>query len=51
MLRAPGRRRGRCARLHLRQPCRHREGGGDRHTLAHELTHVSQQRQGPVAGP
>ncbi|WP_443033992.1 eCIS core domain-containing protein [Streptomyces sp. CA2R106] len=26
------------------------EGGGDRHTLAHELTHVLQQRQGPVAG-
>ncbi|MFF0428613.1 DUF4157 domain-containing protein [Streptomyces sp. NPDC004520] len=26
------------------------EGGGDRHTLAHELTHVVQQRQGPVAG-
>lgn len=26
------------------------EGGGDRHTLAHELTHVIQQRQGPVAG-
>ncbi|MFF7370328.1 DUF4157 domain-containing protein [Streptomyces tricolor] len=25
-------------------------GGGDRHTLAHELTHVVQQRQGPVAG-
>ncbi|MFB7910656.1 DUF4157 domain-containing protein [Kitasatospora sp. NPDC056076] len=25
-------------------------GGGDRHTLAHELTHVIQQRQGPVAG-
>ncbi|MFJ2111566.1 MULTISPECIES: DUF4157 domain-containing protein [unclassified Streptomyces] len=24
--------------------------GGDRHTLAHELTHVIQQRQGPVAG-
>ncbi|MFF2081159.1 DUF4157 domain-containing protein [Kitasatospora sp. NPDC058162] len=26
------------------------EGGGDRHTLAHELTHVIQQRNGPVAG-
>jgi hypothetical protein len=26
------------------------EGGGDRHTLAHELTHVIQQSQGPVAG-
>nr|WP_234435096.1 MULTISPECIES: DUF4157 domain-containing protein [Streptomyces] len=26
------------------------EGGGDRHTLAHELTHVIQQRQGPVPG-
>lgn len=26
------------------------EGGGDRQTLAHELTHVIQQRQGPVAG-
>ncbi|MEV8565065.1 DUF4157 domain-containing protein [Streptomyces sp. NPDC051322] len=26
------------------------EGGGDRHTLAHELTHVVQQRQGPVSG-
>ncbi|MCD5352038.1 DUF4157 domain-containing protein [Kineosporia mesophila] len=26
------------------------EGGEDRHTLAHELTHVIQQRQGPVAG-
>ncbi|MER7167210.1 DUF4157 domain-containing protein [Micromonospora sp. NPDC000207] len=25
-------------------------GGGDRHTLAHELTHVIQQRLGPVAG-
>ena len=25
-------------------------GGGDRHTLAHELTHVIQQRRGPVAG-
>ncbi|WP_406528308.1 DUF4157 domain-containing protein [Streptomyces sp. I8-5] len=25
-------------------------GGGDRHTLAHELTHVIQQRQGPVPG-
>ncbi|MET9614271.1 eCIS core domain-containing protein [Kitasatospora indigofera] len=25
-------------------------GGGDSHTLAHELTHVIQQRQGPVAG-
>ncbi|MFI2318367.1 eCIS core domain-containing protein [Streptomyces sp. CB00072] len=26
------------------------EGGADRHTLAHELAHVIQQRQGPVAG-
>jgi hypothetical protein len=26
------------------------EGGDDRHTLAHELTHVIQQRRGPVAG-
>ncbi|MGW1212316.1 eCIS core domain-containing protein [Streptomyces sp. NPDC002499] len=26
------------------------EGGADRHTLAHELTHVVQQRSGPVAG-
>ncbi|WBP91005.1 eCIS core domain-containing protein [Kitasatospora cathayae] len=26
------------------------EGGGDKHTLAHELTHVIQQRHGPVAG-
>ncbi|WP_328318162.1 eCIS core domain-containing protein [Streptomyces sp. NBC_00388] len=26
------------------------QGGGDKHTLAHELTHVIQQRQGPVAG-
>ncbi|MDO0938867.1 DUF4157 domain-containing protein [Streptomyces sp. DG2A-72] len=25
------------------------EGGADKHTLAHELTHVIQQRQGPVA--
>ncbi|WP_372454694.1 eCIS core domain-containing protein [Streptomyces buecherae] len=25
-------------------------GGSDRHTLAHELTHVIQQRQGPVTG-
>ncbi|MFF4257668.1 DUF4157 domain-containing protein [Streptomyces sp. NPDC001663] len=25
-------------------------GGGDRHTLAHELTHVVQQRRGPVPG-
>ncbi|GAA1197703.1 DUF4157 domain-containing protein [Pseudonocardia alaniniphila] len=25
-------------------------GAGDRHTLAHELTHVIQQRRGPVAG-
>ncbi|MFJ9712650.1 DUF4157 domain-containing protein [Streptomyces sp. NPDC101234] len=25
-------------------------GGTDRHTLAHELTHVIQQRSGPVAG-
>lgn len=25
-------------------------GDADRHTLAHELTHVVQQRQGPVAG-
>ncbi|WLQ34463.1 DUF4157 domain-containing protein [Streptomyces castrisilvae] len=26
------------------------EGGADGHTLAHELTHVIQQRQGPVTG-
>lgn len=26
------------------------EGGRDKHTLAHELTHVIQQRRGPVAG-
>lgn len=26
------------------------EGGADRHTLAHELIHVIQQRRGPVAG-
>ncbi|MFJ2769209.1 DUF4157 domain-containing protein [Streptomyces sp. NPDC087300] len=26
------------------------EGGADPHTLAHELTHVIQQRQGPVVG-
>ena len=26
------------------------ESGADRHTLAHELTHVIQQRSGPVAG-
>jgi ABC-type oligopeptide transport system ATPase subunit len=26
------------------------EGGGGKHTLAHELTHVIQQRQGHVAG-
>ncbi|MEN3615268.1 DUF4157 domain-containing protein [Plantactinospora sp. ZYX-F-223] len=26
------------------------QGGADRHTLAHELTHVIQQRSGPVAG-
>jgi hypothetical protein len=26
------------------------DGGADRHTLAHELTHVIQQRQGPVSG-
>ncbi|MFJ9183705.1 DUF4157 domain-containing protein [Streptomyces anulatus] len=26
------------------------DGGNDRHTLAHELTHVIQQRQGPVSG-
>lgn len=26
------------------------EGGGDKHTLAHELTHVIQQRQGAVSG-
>ncbi|MEV8566704.1 DUF4157 domain-containing protein [Streptomyces sp. NPDC051322] len=26
------------------------QGGEDKHTLAHELTHVIQQRQGPVAG-
>jgi hypothetical protein len=25
-------------------------GGGDRHTLAHELAHVVQQREGPVVG-
>jgi len=25
-------------------------GGGDRHTLAHELSHVIQQRSGPVSG-
>jgi hypothetical protein len=25
-------------------------GGADKHTLAHELTHVIQQRQGPVTG-
>ncbi|WP_244204618.1 DUF4157 domain-containing protein [Streptomyces africanus] len=25
-------------------------GGGDKHTLAHELTHVVQQRGGPVSG-
>ncbi|MFD8980373.1 DUF4157 domain-containing protein [Streptomyces sp. NPDC059564] len=25
-------------------------GGADRHTLAHELTHVIQQRRGPVSG-
>ncbi|MFI2608404.1 DUF4157 domain-containing protein [Kitasatospora sp. NPDC018619] len=25
-------------------------GGGDAHTLAHELTHVIQQRRGPVSG-
>ncbi|MER0446400.1 DUF4157 domain-containing protein [Streptomyces sp. Edi4] len=25
-------------------------GGADKHTLAHELTHVIQQRKGPVAG-
>jgi hypothetical protein len=25
-------------------------GAGDRHTMAHELTHVIQQRQGPVSG-
>ncbi|MFJ8885962.1 DUF4157 domain-containing protein [Streptomyces sp. NPDC102402] len=25
-------------------------GGGDKHTLAHELTHVVQQREGPVSG-
>ncbi|MEV4442587.1 DUF4157 domain-containing protein [Streptomyces sp. NPDC049577] len=25
-------------------------GGGDKHTLAHELTHVIQQSQGPVSG-
>ncbi|MFD0634669.1 DUF4157 domain-containing protein [Catenulispora yoronensis] len=25
-------------------------GGGDRHTLAHELSHVLQQRRGPVSG-
>jgi hypothetical protein len=26
------------------------DGGADKHTLAHELTHVIQQRQGPVTG-
>lgn len=26
------------------------DGGADKHTLAHELTHVIQQRSGPVAG-
>jgi hypothetical protein len=26
------------------------QGGGDKHILAHELVHVIQQRQGPVAG-
>lgn len=26
------------------------QGGADKHTLAHELTHVIQQRSGPVAG-
>ncbi|QNP76203.1 DUF4157 domain-containing protein [Streptomyces roseirectus] len=26
------------------------KGGGDPHTLAHELTHVVQQRRGPVSG-
>ncbi|MET9657765.1 DUF4157 domain-containing protein [Streptomyces sp. NPDC006510] len=26
------------------------DGGGTKHTLAHELTHVIQQRQGPVTG-
>lgn len=26
------------------------QGGNDRHTLAHELTHVIQQRRGPVTG-
>lgn len=26
------------------------EGGGDQHTLTHELVHVVQQREGPVAG-
>ncbi|WP_052434604.1 eCIS core domain-containing protein [Streptacidiphilus melanogenes] len=26
------------------------DGGSDKHTLAHELTHVIQQRRGPVAG-
>ena len=26
------------------------QGGADKHTLAHELTHVIQQRNGPVAG-
>jgi hypothetical protein len=26
------------------------DGGTDKHTLAHELTHVIQQRQGPVSG-
>ncbi len=26
------------------------DGGADKHTLAHELSHVMQQREGPVAG-
>lgn len=26
------------------------DGGSDKHTLAHELAHIIQQRQGPVAG-
>ena len=26
------------------------DGGADKHTIAHELTHVIQQRQGPAAG-
>ncbi len=36
--------------LHLRSPRRHRADGATQHTLADELTHVIQQRSGPVAG-